>query len=149
MAAPICVCLAACAGRKARVMQKRRKRRYSQRWKPCRHWILETFNALTDNYVSTERNWLGIPVRRRYRVFSELHRAGDFGGSEREGQPCVCGEDSEESDVGDHWCGDGGRTVCNLRAHHKYGYVRCNGRYTVHVLEKMTDGKGTGAERTV
>lgn len=33
---------------------------------------LDTFNEYSDNYVSTERNWLGIPVRKEYQVFSEL-----------------------------------------------------------------------------
>ena len=35
---------------------------------------LDTFNEYSDNYVSTERNWLGIPVRKEYQVFSELRQ---------------------------------------------------------------------------
>lgn len=37
---------------------------------------LEAFNGCTDNYVSTERNWIGIPVRREYKVFNELLQPG-------------------------------------------------------------------------
>lgn len=37
---------------------------------------LETFNDHTDNYVATHRNWIGIPVRREYRVFNELMQPG-------------------------------------------------------------------------
>lgn len=37
---------------------------------------LETFNAVTDNYISTEYNWIGQPVRRQYRVFNELLQPG-------------------------------------------------------------------------
>lgn len=37
---------------------------------------LKAFNDHTDNYVATHRNWLGIPVRREYRVFNELMQPG-------------------------------------------------------------------------
>lgn len=33
---------------------------------------LYTFNEYTDNYISTTRNWIGIPTAREYRVFNEL-----------------------------------------------------------------------------
>lgn len=45
---------------------------------------LETFNECTDNYVSTQRNWIGVPVRREYRVFSELQQPGFRGGKHYE-----------------------------------------------------------------
>ncbi len=35
---------------------------------------LDTFNTYTDNYVSTTRNWIGVPTAREYRVFQELLR---------------------------------------------------------------------------
>lgn len=37
---------------------------------------LNTFNEYTDNYIATQRNWLGIPVRREYQVFNELLQSG-------------------------------------------------------------------------
>ncbi len=41
---------------------------------------LDFFNEHSDNYISTERNWLGIPTRKDYQVFDELlqpfHRNG-------------------------------------------------------------------------
>lgn len=37
---------------------------------------LHAFNACTDNHVRTYRNWIGIPVRREYRVFNELLQPG-------------------------------------------------------------------------
>ena len=37
---------------------------------------LKAFNNYTDNYMSTERNWLGVPVRREYKVFNELQQSG-------------------------------------------------------------------------
>lgn len=33
---------------------------------------LDFFNGHSDNYVSTERNWLGIPTRKEYQVFNDL-----------------------------------------------------------------------------
>ena len=33
---------------------------------------LDLFNEYTDNYVGSERNWLGITVRKEYQVFNEL-----------------------------------------------------------------------------
>ncbi len=37
---------------------------------------LERFNACTDNYIQTEYNWLGAPVRSEYRMFNELLQPG-------------------------------------------------------------------------
>ncbi len=37
---------------------------------------LEKFNEYTDNYVGTERNWIGAVTRRVYKVFSELQQPG-------------------------------------------------------------------------
>lgn len=37
---------------------------------------LEQFNMRTDNYIQTEYNWIGVPVRNEYRVFSELLQPG-------------------------------------------------------------------------
>lgn len=37
---------------------------------------LERFNACTDNYIQTEYNWIGVPIRSEYRVFSELLQPG-------------------------------------------------------------------------
>lgn len=37
---------------------------------------LKAFNNHTDNYMLTERNWLGVPVRREYKVFNELQQSG-------------------------------------------------------------------------
>lgn len=37
---------------------------------------LDTFNACTDNYIQTEYNWIGVPIRSEYRVFNELLQPG-------------------------------------------------------------------------
>lgn len=37
---------------------------------------LAVFNACTDNYVGTYRNWIGIATEREYRVFNELQQPG-------------------------------------------------------------------------
>ena len=37
---------------------------------------LDTLNACTDNYIQTEYNWIGVPIRSEYRVFNELLQPG-------------------------------------------------------------------------
>lgn len=37
---------------------------------------LERFNMCTDNYISTEYNWIGVPMRSEYRIFNELLQPG-------------------------------------------------------------------------
>lgn len=37
---------------------------------------LDAFNARTDNYVRTHRNWIGIPTQKEYRIFNELQQPG-------------------------------------------------------------------------
>ena len=81
MAAAICVCLAACSGKKSTGYAETPEAAVQSAMEALQTLDLETFNALTDNYVSTERNWLGIPVRRRYRVFSELQQLGILEGA--------------------------------------------------------------------
>lgn len=45
---------------------------------------LDRFNACTDNYVATYYSWIGIPVEKEYRVFSELLQPGLRLGSRKE-----------------------------------------------------------------
>lgn len=40
----------------------------------------KAFNGYTDNYIATYRNFLGIPVSRKYRVFNELQQTELKGG---------------------------------------------------------------------
>lgn len=42
---------------------------------------LDTFNKYTDNYISTQRNFIGIPKSREYRVFNELLQPALFKGT--------------------------------------------------------------------
>ncbi len=35
---------------------------------------MKEFNSYTDNYVRTYYNWMGVPVRKEYRVFNELQQ---------------------------------------------------------------------------
>ena len=37
---------------------------------------MKAFNAYTDNYAGTRRNWLGFPVEKEYRVFNDLMNPG-------------------------------------------------------------------------
>lgn len=144
MAAAICVCLAACSGKKSTGYAETPEAAVQSAMEASQTLDLETFNALTDNYVSTERNWLGIPVRRRYRVFSELQQPGILEGAKEKANRAfaekivknltweITGAETE-----------GERSVISVRITNT-DMSDVMGRYTVHVLEKMTDGKGTG-----
>ncbi|MDU4976539.1 MAG: hypothetical protein E6X19_27890, partial [Hungatella hathewayi] len=144
MAAAICVCLAACSGKKSTGYAETPEAAVQSAMEALQTLDLETFNALTDNYVSTERNWLGIPVRRRYRVFSELQQPGILEGAKEKANRAfaekivknltweITGAETE-----------GERSVISVRITNT-DMSDVMGRYTVHVLEKMTDGKGTG-----
>ena len=78
LALAMSVCLSACAGKAADAsgMSGTPKEAMESTMESLKILDLETFNDCTDNYVSTQRNWLGIPVRREYRVFNELLQPG-------------------------------------------------------------------------
>ena len=67
----ICLTLGACTAKKADTeTSPQDTAKYAM--EALKQLDLETWNRYTDNYVSTEKNWLGIPVSREYRVFNEL-----------------------------------------------------------------------------
>ena len=71
----ICLTLGACSAKKADTeASPRDTAKYAM--EALKQLDLETWNRYTDNYVSTEKNWLGIPVSREYRVFNELLQPG-------------------------------------------------------------------------
>ena len=87
MAAVVCVCLAACSGKGRTANAETPEAAVKSAMEALQALDLGTFNACTDNYVSTDRNWLGIPVERRYRVFNELQQPGILqGAKERSNQ---------------------------------------------------------------
>lgn len=71
-------CLTACAGRRANASEvsDTPKEAMETTMESLKALYLEAFNDHTDNYVSTQRNWLGIPVHREYKVFNELLQPG-------------------------------------------------------------------------
>lgn len=71
----ICLTLGACTAKKADTeTSPQDTAKYAM--EALKQLDLETWNRYTDNYVSTEKNWLGIPVSREYRVFNELLQPG-------------------------------------------------------------------------
>lgn len=105
---------------------------------------LETWNRYTDNYVSTEKNWLGIPVSREYRVFNELLQPGLWKGKRyqsnyRFAQGLVkhltwkieaVRENGESAEID---------MVISNR-----DMKDVTGNYLIYVMEEMLDGGGTG-----
>ena len=81
MATVVCVCLAACGGKRSTANAETPEAAVKSAMEALQALDLGTFNACTDNYVSTDRNWLGIPVERRYRVFNELQQPGILQGA--------------------------------------------------------------------
>lgn len=77
----LCLCLASCAGKSRdskteAKAQKTPKDAVTCAMEAFKSVDTETFNACTDNYQGTEKNWLGIPTVRRYKVFNELLQPG-------------------------------------------------------------------------
>ena len=78
LAMVVSLCLSACAGKAvdASGTSGSPEEALESTMESLKTLDLEVFNDNTDNYVSTQRNWLGIPVRREYRVFNELQQPG-------------------------------------------------------------------------
>ena len=107
-------------------------------------FVMETWNRYTDNYVSTEKNWLGIPVSREYRVFNELLQPGLWKGKRyqsnyRFAQGLVkhltwkieaVRENGESAEID---------MVISNR-----DMKDVTGNYLIYVMEEMLDGSGTG-----
>lgn len=72
------ICLSACSGKAvdASEISGSPKAVMESTMESLKELDFEGFNDHTDNYMSTQRNWLGIPVRREYKVFNELQQPG-------------------------------------------------------------------------
>lgn len=76
-----CLCLVSCAGKSRDSKTEEKAQKTPKDAAVCAMEAFktvdtETFNACTDNYLGTEKNWLGIPTVRRYKVFNELLQPG-------------------------------------------------------------------------
>lgn len=105
---------------------------------------LETFNDLTDNYVRTYHNWLGMPTQREYRVFNELLQPGikswkRYSNSYELSEKILENLSWEITDVRES---DGkaeiDMVITNLDMGNAEGY------YEIYILENMLLAKGTG-----
>ncbi len=105
---------------------------------------LKTFNDYTDNYVSTQRNWFGIPVRREYKVFNELLQPGlkdqkRYQWNKELAEKIVenlSWEIGEVSETGDE-------ALINITLTNK-DLTDVAGIYTINLLKGMIDSEGTG-----
>lgn len=108
---------------------------------------LDMFNACTDNYRSTEYNWIGFPVRSEYRVFNELLQPGVKLGKQKERyefhhklyekmmdhltwEMISVGEDQDQAEI-----------VMEITNLDMNGVM---GMYEMNLMEKMIAGEGTG-----
>lgn len=70
------ICIGACASNGRQEVSPTAKETVDCVMESLRAVDLGQFNACTDNYVETHRNWIGIPVGKEYRVFNELLQPG-------------------------------------------------------------------------
>ncbi len=105
---------------------------------------LEKFNECTDNYVSTERNWLGVPVRKEYKVFSELLQPGFKGGKRYEASYKLAEKIVEHmtweiKDVRQ----DGEKAEIDIEISN-IDMQKVMGEYEILILENMLESEGSG-----
>lgn len=105
---------------------------------------MEAFNECTDNYVSTQRNWIGVPVRTEYRVFSELQQPGFRGGkryktNHKFAEKIVEHMTWEVKDVRQ----DGEKAEIDMEISN-IDMKSVVGLYEIRILENMLESKGSG-----
>ena len=76
----VCLCLAACTDRTKGEMPETPESAAETAMYALKTMDLDTFNAVSDNYVRTCTNWIGIPTEKEYRVFNELQQPMLFKG---------------------------------------------------------------------
>ncbi|MCI8616110.1 MAG: hypothetical protein HFJ01_13655 [Lachnospiraceae bacterium] len=105
---------------------------------------LDTFNEYTDNYVSTTRNWIGIPIAKQYRVFNELLQPSLIKGKHyrrnfRLSQKLTQNLSWEITDVR----GSGKKAEIDINITN-IDLSMATANYTVFLLENMAQSNGTG-----
>lgn len=110
---------------------------------------LDYFNQHSDNYVSSEKNWLGVTTRKEYQVFSELLQP--FHGNEKRYQANHRLAESliknltwEITDVHEE--------NAQAEIHMKISNIdmaKATGYYEIALLENMIAGEGTGFSQLV
>lgn len=105
---------------------------------------LDTFNAYTDNYISTTRNLIGFPTAREYRVFNELLQPSLIKGKHykrnyRLSQKLTQDLSWEITDV--RQSGQSAQVDIDIT---NLDMSLATGKYVVFLLENMTLEKGLG-----
>lgn len=108
---------------------------------------LKQFNGCTDNYIETYYNWIGFPVEKEYRVFSELQQPGIRTGKWKEkyefnhklSEKMMENLAWEIEDVEED--GDEARIAMEIT---NLNMADVMGKYEIRILENMIDSTGTG-----
>lgn len=121
----------------------------SQTMESLKELELERFNECTDNYVSTQRNWIGIPVRKEYRVFNELLQPGFKGGKRYEANYKLAEKIVEHmawevKDIRQ----DGEKAEIDMEISN-IDMQKVMGEYEIHLLENMLESEGIGIGQLV
>lgn len=105
---------------------------------------MNAFNASTDNYLRSHKNWLGITIDEEYRVFNELQQAGHVKKKKREANLKFARKMAEELS----W------EIVDIREQPDTAEIDMEitnrdmrdvvGYYMIHAMEDMIESEGTG-----
>ena len=113
---------------------------------------LDTLNACTDNYIQTEYNWIGVPLRSEYRVFSELLQPGLKLGKRKEkyefnhklSEKIMKNLTWEIKEVNEG--SDKAEIVMEITNLDMNGVM---GMYMMNIMENMIESEGTGLKQMI
>ena len=136
-------CLTACAAETENIDADTPEQAVHYAMEALEELDLDTFNAVTDNYVRTYRNWIGIPTEKEYRIFNELQQPGLKGKRYKTKKAFAdqivqnlsweikdIREDGEKAQID--------MTVTNI------DMSDVMGMYEIHIMENMLNSEGTG-----
>lgn len=113
---------------------------------------LDTLNACTDNYIQTEYNWIGVPIRSEYRVFNELLQPGLKLGKRKEkyefnhklSEKIMKNLTWEIKEVNEG--SDKAEIVMEITNLDMNGVM---GMYMMNIMENMIESEGTGLKQMI
>lgn len=139
-----CLCLSGCGARNQSARTDSPEAAVNSAMKALKGLDLDTFNDCTDNYVSTQRSWLGFAEMKEYRVFGEILQPGLIKGKKYDANYAFAKEVTEKirwkiKDV--RTDGDESRVELSIT---NTDMTDVTGYYMIHVMEDAINSDGTG-----
>lgn len=137
-----CLCLNTCACSRKHTGSETLEKEADNIMTALKELDLKIFNDRTDNYVTTYRNWIGIPKEKEYRIFSELLqpgyiRARIFKENQKRAEKLM--ENLTWNIIKVREDGTSARVDMEIR---NKDISNAMGMYTVHIMESMIDSVG-------